>query len=702
MARLPGLDELHARQYHPLPSDVKMKRSLPALPVHNPGMRSAPPHGLGPRCTICDPGRTSPFLPRMRGPGGRRCEDAPIHQLKMQRRARGRTSLTDWFSAGSPVVARKGPQGAGVVGRGALGALGAAAPVRASSIARSALASGLVQMGSLLLRLGLARVATVGFAGAGGLSGYVYSTDEGFRRQVKLYSQIGPIIAHYRFLEAKFKALGSERAQRDLEYGVLHQRYAPQVLKSLQELKGFYIKIGQIAAGRNDLFPDNYIELLRTLENEVPPEGTEVVKDTIRDSLGLKNLEDIFDEFDERPLGSASIGQVHRARLKKTGKEVAVKVQYPGVESLFRSDLKIIRGFCDIFAPEHKVVLDEIEKQFLTEFDYRLEAEQLSQVKMNLRKFNREVEVPKPHAELCTKHVLVMQYLPGEKLLDGVRAVGRKFAAKKGTTLEAMEKEVKERILAEGLPPPYDGPSATTLALYRNWIKVKTGVANAILRVLNGLIFIGTLGLCPRFSLLDPVIPLNSARIMDTLLRVHGHELLEDGYLNGDPHAGNFLLLSDGRLGLIDMGQIKRLTEQERYNIAEYLVCMMRGDRAELKRLAIKGGYKSRNFDEEVIWKMTTFGLDQDGRNVTDGLNFQQFLDKMYKQDPWSKTSDAIIIPCRVSVMLRGIGLTLNHPVSVLKVWGPIAEKVLRELDGKKKAGYQLSHDLPFTLGEAG
>ena len=123
----------------------------------------------------------------------------------------------------------------------------------------------------------------------------------------------------------------------------------------------------------------------------------------------------------------------------------------------------------------------------------------------------------------------------------------------------------------------------------------------------------------------------------------------------------------------------------------------MHGDKATLKKLAIKGGYKSKYYDEDVIWNMPTFGLDQDGRNVTGGLNFQQFLDKMYKKAPWSKTSDAIIIPCRVSIMLRGIGLTLNHPVSVLKVWGPIAEKKLAEWNAKIERGYVLSQERPFT-----
>ena len=63
----------------------------------------------------------------------------------------------------------------------------------------------------------------------------------------------------------------------------------------------------------------------------------------------------------------------------------------------------------------------------------------------------------------------------------------------------------------------------------------------------------------------EPMLDFNPARIMSTLCKVHGHELLKDGLFNGDPHAGNFLLLKDGRIGCIDYGQVKKLTTEERH-----------------------------------------------------------------------------------------------------------------------------------------
>lgn len=103
-----------------------------------------------------------------------------------------------------------------------------------------------------------------------------------------------------------------------------------------------YTKYGQIGAGMTNTFSDIWIEKLRTLEDNVPPQPLEVVQQTILEDTGAASMADIFQSFEAEPLGSASIGQVHRAVLND-GREVAVKVQYPDSERLFRGDMKSIR-----------------------------------------------------------------------------------------------------------------------------------------------------------------------------------------------------------------------------------------------------------------------------------------------------------------------------------------------------------------------
>jgi aarF domain-containing kinase len=211
---------------------------------------------------------------------------------------------------------------------------------------------------------------------------------------------MGPIIGHYRCIELKHKISDRLAEQNfieqisqvifivqypfpvchnvqwcpqeayDAEWDALHEGYAEQTYACLCDLKGFYTKVGQILASRTDIMPSVYIERLRQLEDAVPPQPLAVVSQTICSDFGVDDLFELFAEFEKDPLGSASIGQCHRAILKD-GSEVAVKVQYPDAERLFHSDIKTARLFCAVAVPEQLVVFNEIERQFKNEFDYR-------------------------------------------------------------------------------------------------------------------------------------------------------------------------------------------------------------------------------------------------------------------------------------------------------------------------------------------
>lgn len=121
------------------------------------------------------------------------------------------------------------------------------------------------------------------------------------------------------------------------------------VLERFKDLRGFYIKVAQMMASRNDDLPAIYVERLRTLEDAVPPKLTgPQARDKICRELGLQRLEDLFEEFVDEPVGSASIGQVHKARLKGTSEPVAIKIKSPGAELLFKTDVKRARQFCQV------------------------------------------------------------------------------------------------------------------------------------------------------------------------------------------------------------------------------------------------------------------------------------------------------------------------------------------------------------------
>ena len=391
--------------------------------------------------------------------------------------------------------------------------------------------------------------------------------DEGFWRACTLYSKIGPVVAEYRWLEAKQKwglAAAPGTPESAAQWAALDAKFAKPVVKTLEDLQGMYTKYGQIAAGLNNTFSATWIEELRRLEDRVPPRPIEVVHATVKEATGGKDVSATFSSFDPKPLGSASIGQVHRATLRKTGEEVAVKLQYPEAAGFFRSDMATIRSFFKVAAPEQLITLNELERNFELEFDYRNEAKNLAEVGANMKRHcfaPREVIVPKPYPELCSEKMLVMELVPGtggggNKLLDGLRRYAAVVAKKRGVTVEALEEEQRKKIESEGVPARYDGPTAAQIEWFLKFARAQDAVANGAARLSNALLFGVTplgraLGWKPK-PLRASALPPNAPRMMDLLMRVHGTQLLVDGCFNADTHAGNFLMMDDDRIALID------------------------------------------------------------------------------------------------------------------------------------------------------
>eukprot|EP00035_Acanthoeca_spectabilis_P038584 m.54440 g.54440 ORF g.54440 m.54440 type:complete len:515 (+) comp9197_c0_seq2:573-2117(+) len=395
---------------------------------------------------------------------------------------------------------------------------------------------------------------------------------------------------------------------------------------------------------------------------------------TNRDDLG-KEPSEMFSEFDEQPLGSASIGQVHRAVLRESGEEVAVKVQYPDSERLFMNDMATIRNFFEWVAPEQVIILSELERSLQNEFDYQVEADNLRVVRENLGgHFASEAVVPKAYPDLCTRRVLVMEMLPGPKLVDGLRKYAAVEAAARGMTVQELEDEIKADWDENGIPAVYDGPSALEIATYNASVSVRDGAVNAGVWLYNHTYGWAT-GHAAEY--VSTTTPPNPPRIMDTIMRVHGEQLFKHGAFNADPHAGNFLLLPDDRIGLIDYGSTKKLTRGERLLTAVLYVALSRGDRSMVFDICRNGGYKSKYMDEDVIYKMTRFGFDSFGRDLLGKKNIQQFIDECFAADPWEETADNLVMVNFLSIRLRSVGLAMQHPVVCSKYWAPIAEQVL-------------------------
>lgn len=187
--------------------------------------------------------------------------------------------------------------------------------------------------------------------------------------------------------------------------------------------------------------PHEYIEVFASLQDNVPPypghEMKEIITKSLREIHGL-DFDDIFDDFDHQPLGSASIGQVHAATLTpqflqkirhqqqqtqqqsrySAGPNVALKVMHFDARQRFTNDFRILKCFCRIALPGWKPLLAEIERQMMTEFDYRREAESLRIVRQNMAEsaYAKRIVVPDVIEEYSTVNVLIMEMVRGEKL----------------------------------------------------------------------------------------------------------------------------------------------------------------------------------------------------------------------------------------------------------------------------------------------
>lgn len=537
---------------------------------------------------------------------------------------------------------------------------------------------------SSLVRIGAKAAGTILAGGLGGAS-YLYTTDEGMKRSIQVYTTFAPVIIHYRATEIKDKYI---MAVSEEEWEALDEKYAKPTVEQLGQLQGMYSKYGQTAAGLTNTLGDAWIQELRTLENEIPPRPLHVVRQTIEEET-KKPLEETFSQFTAKPLGSASIGQVHQAVLRSTGERVAVKVQYPEAQVLFQNDIHAIRFLCEWFAPEQVCTLEALENQNKSELDYTNEAQNLVQIGDNMKKHGfqpTECLVPQPVPELTTKRMLVMELLPGPKLIDGMRKFYAEYAKKQGTTLKRMETQMRRKMEEEGIPDRYDGPSASEIASYQRFTKFRDGLVNVLVigsynkLVAPVLALLGwnKSGAGRELDYVRTSIPPNTPRIVDTLMRVHGTQLLVDGLFNADPHGGNFLLLPDGRIGLIDYGATKRLSENERISACVMFAALRRKDEAKLFEMAKMGGYKSKHMNPEVYYKLVRFGFDTWGREVTGGKNVQQFMDDLKEKDPYYETPDNFVLASFMSVRLRALTLGMNHPVKCSDYWGEIAE---RELD---------------------
>lgn len=209
------------------------------------------------------------------------------------------------------------------------------------------------------------------------------------------------------------KALNSDLSREEL-----NQHNANDIYNGLKSLKGSALKVAQMLSMEKSLLPAAYVEKFSLAQFSVPPLSAPLVRKTFKKYHGVFP-EELFDSFTSDSVNAASIGQVHRAT--KNGKELAVKIQYPGVAESISSDLAMVKPIAlkmfNLQGKDSEKYFQEVEAKLLEETDYILEVKQSKEISAACEQISN-LRFPKYYEELSSEKVISMDWMTGKHLSD--------------------------------------------------------------------------------------------------------------------------------------------------------------------------------------------------------------------------------------------------------------------------------------------
>ncbi|MFB2923534.1 ABC1 kinase family protein [Aerosakkonema funiforme] len=301
----------------------------------------------------------------------------------------------------------------------------------------------------------------------------------------------------------------------------------PAVLrKILVELGPVYVKLGQLLSTRPDLLPSSYIEELSTLQDDVPPVPWVEIENVLRQEL-RQPLEEIFTSINPRAVAAGSIAQTHKATLAD-GRDVALKVQRPGIEAVVEQDINLIRFVAELVdrtdfgqTYDFKGLAEEFTNALQDELDFTKEASYTDQLRRNMsvsRWFDpKQLVVPQVHWDVTTQKLLVLEWMDGVPLLSATFT--NEENGNNGKQVSASEKRRQ-----------------VTRLLFRAFIQ----------------------------------------------------QLYIDGFFHADPHPGNIFYLKDGRVALLDCGLMGRLDPRSQQILTEMLLAIVDMDAQRCSQLTLQ------------------------------------------------------------------------------------------------------------------
>ncbi|KAL7486250.1 hypothetical protein ACHAW6_011850 [Cyclotella cf. meneghiniana] len=473
---------------------------------------------------------------------------------------------------------------------------------------------------------------------------------ERLQRAAKFWSSAIPIVLSYYSKSAElrvkeaFTGVALTDEEQELIWNEQHEKGAKKLADTITSLKGFYVKTAQIISSRRDLFPPEYTDALSHFTDNVDPLPVELAKAVVEKELLVKGetFHDIFAEFDETPLGAASVAQVHRAVLteKYGSREVAVKIQRPSIESKLMGDIANLKQLAKTFRETDALPLDyytvfcELEKQLQDEFDFVAEAVAMDRIYETVTRDENglpcesPIVLPRPVTGLISKRVLVMDYLKGVPL-----------------------SRAADEMLKKGIDPN------------------------------------------------SPESQLFGRRLLRALTDVFGRCILETGFFHADPHPGNIFVLEDGRIGLIDFGQVKQIGSRARETLAKVMIALDEresdenpSDLEKIGQLALELGVElNEGTPPEAPAAVAMWLFDGSVDTLPGGYEKGELSPNSPVKALKSFPQDLVLVG-RSTILIKGLSSRLNIPWSLSKEWAPTARKVLTPAEAKQS----------ITMGKAG
>lgn len=555
---------------------------------------------------------------------------------------------------------------------------------------------------SLLRRVGrfTGKAAGVTVLGGGIVGTYIYVTDSGVQRSTRFWSQVGPILAHY----AWHRYVAKDDADKERRYKELHAQHAPDMRRVIEDLRGMFIKVGQVLSVRPEILPVEYRNELRKLQDEAPALRWEAVESSLVADLGAPT-DEVFAWIDRNALGAASIGQAHLVEWQ--GRKAVIKVRYPDAVTMFWADFRCLENFLWIIGTEVSadalLIIQKLRDQFSQELDYEREASNLRQLHtaIDASEFRSKILVPSPIQELTKGNTIGMEYLPGVKLEGVLRtrleALGVDM---KGRSLQDVLRSQQSQALdtgAQNEQQPAEDKSGEDgmvidagkkLSRWNNpffrWVVRLVGVDFAFwlvglftdLRIARGSSHnVGEDG--------NPAETMSAAQLRELLhmvVSVHGYQVFFCPMFNGDPHPGNVLLLPDGRIGLIDFGQCRKLEFTERMAIAKLIMALTDppdspGQDKRVADAVLATGIETKNSDVPYLALLPRLMFCSLRPEWLDREN----LRPIFENDRVTSLPIHMMMLYRTSMLLRGTCLVLQENVNPAALWRPWAEQWLRE-----------------------